>query len=127
MFSLKQSDLDYLAVKAIVGEDFERMNNLIIEMQKGYQEYFKKSQEINRSTIQQLSSFVVHNNTRKNFHTVASGLYELQQCSSQMTVQTHWLFEKISNDLSKLKHTCKEGCTVCDNAKEFMGSFGDKQ
>ena len=42
---MKQVDEDMLIIKALVGDDFERMNTLIIEMQKSYQDYFRKSQQ----------------------------------------------------------------------------------
>lgn len=120
MFTMTQAEQDFLIVKSLVGNDLDRMSNLIIEMQKGYQSFFKESQKENRETISNLSSLVAHQNSRKNFHAVASSLFHLQKSSDNMNIQTHWLFDKFKKDLSKLKHTCKTGCTVCDNALLFL-------
>ena len=120
MFNMTQAEQDYLIVKSLIGDDLDRMSNLIIEMQKGYQLFFKESQKENRETISNLSSLVTHQNSRKTFHNVASSLLCLQKSSDNMNIQTHWLFDKLKTDLSKLKHTCATGCIVCDNALLFL-------
>ena len=120
MFNMTQAEQDYLIVKSLIGDDLDRMSNLIIEMQKGYQTFFKESQKENRETISNLSSLVAHQNSRKTFHNVASSLLCLQKSSDNMNIQTHWLFDKLKTDLSKLKHTCETGCIVCDNALLFL-------
>ena len=121
MFTMTQAEQDYLIVKSLVGDDLNRMSNLIIEMQKGYHDFFKESQKENREAISNLSSMVAHQNSRKTFHNVASAFFHLQKCSGSMNTQTHWLFDKIKLDLSKLKHVCKVGdCIVCDNALEYL-------
>ena len=118
---MTQAEQDYLIVKSLVGDDLNRMSNLIVEMQKGYHDFFKESQKENREAISNLSSMVAHQNSRKSFHNTASTLFHLQQCSDSMNIQTHWLFDKIKLDLSKLKHTCKvSDCIVCDNALEYL-------
>ena len=120
MFNMTQAEQDYLIVKSLIGDDLDRMSNLIIEMQKGYQTFFKESQKENRETISNLSSLVANQNSRKTFHNVASSLLCLQKISDNMNIQTHWLFDKLKTDLSKLKHTCETGCIVCDNALLFL-------
>ena len=120
MFNMTQAEQDYLIVKSLIGDDLDRMSNLIIEMQKGYQLFFKESQKENRETISNLSSLVAHQSSRKTFHNVASSLLCLQKSSDNMNIQTHWLFDKLKTDLSKLKHTCETGCIVCDNALLFL-------
>ena len=60
MFNMTQAEQDYLIIKSLIGDDLDRMSNLIIEMQKGYQTFFKESQKENRETISNLSSLVAH-------------------------------------------------------------------
>lgn len=121
MFTMSQAEKDYLIVKSLIGDDLERMSNLIIELQKGYQAFFKESQKENREVISNLSSMVAHQNSRKTFHNVAASLFYLQKSSNNMNIQTQWLFDKFKKDLSKLKNTCEVGCVVCDNAVEYLG------
>ena len=59
---MKQVDEDMLIIKAMVGDDFERMNNLIIEMQKSYQDYFRKSQQELVNAMSSMGAVIVHTN-----------------------------------------------------------------
>lgn len=110
MFKSKAEE-DFLIVKCLVGDDFERMNNLIIEMQKSYQDYFRKSQQDTINTIASMGAIIVHTNTRKNQHTLSCALKNLEECENKMPIQTNWLKDKILLDLEKVKKNCD--CDIC--------------
>ena len=75
-----QAKEDFEIIKCLIGNDFERMNNLIIEMQKSYQEYFKKSQQETISAMASMGAVIVHTNTRKNQHALSCALKNLNDC-----------------------------------------------
>ena len=108
---MKQVDEDMLIIKAMVGDDFERMNTLIIEMQKSYQDYFRKSQQELVNTMSSMGAVIVHTNTRKNQHTLSCALKNLEDCEKLIPIQTDWLKDKILEDLNKVKNTCD--CDIC--------------
>lgn len=108
---MNQAEEDFFIVRALVGDDFERMNNLIIEMQKSYQDYFRKSQQDMVNTMSSMGAVIVHTNTRKNQHTLSCALKNLQDCKEKMPIQTKWLEDKIKIDLDKSKKNCD--CEIC--------------
>ena len=108
---MKQVDEDMLIIKALVGDDFERMNNLIIEMQKSYQDYFRKSQQELVNAMSSMGAVIVHTNARKNQHTLSCALKNLDDCENLIPIQTTWLKDKILEDLNKVKNTCD--CDIC--------------
>lgn len=109
---MNQAEEDFFIVKTLVGDDFDRMNNLIIEMQKSYQDYFRKSQQDTINTMASMGAVIVHTNTRKNQHTLSCALKNLEDCENKMPIQTNWLKEKILLDLEKVKKNC--GCDICN-------------
>ena len=115
---MKQVDEDMLIIKAMVGDDFERMNNLIIEMQKSYQDYFRKSQQELVNAMSSMGAVIVHTNTRKNQHTLSCALKNLEDCEKLIPIQTNWLKDKIIEDLNKVKNTCD-----CDICTKYMSSL----
>ena len=112
---MKQVDEDMLIIKAMIGDDFERMNNLIIEMQKSYQDYFRKSQQELVNAMSSMGAVIVHTNTRKNQHTLSCALKNLEDCEKLIPIQTNWLKDKLFAELSKVKNTCE--CNIC---KSYM-------
>ncbi len=108
---MKQVDEDMLIIKAMIGDDFERMNNLIIEMQKSYQAYFRKSQQELVNAMYSMGAVIVHTNTRKNQHTLSCALKNLTDCEKLIPIQTKWLKDKLFADLNKVKNTCN--CDIC--------------